>query len=84
MNPPRVQPEDYIDFLIATPKAASAAEAYQTALLIDPKDNDVRLGLAKAQIAAKQPAKARGTLEELLKHDPEHKGAKELQKSLRE
>jgi putative transposase len=27
MNPPRVQPEDYIDFLIATPKAASGAEA---------------------------------------------------------
>jgi len=27
MNPPRVQPEDYIDFLIATPKAASAIEA---------------------------------------------------------
>jgi hypothetical protein len=27
MNPPRAQPEDYIDFLIATPKAASAAEA---------------------------------------------------------
>lgn len=27
MNPPRVTPEDYIDFLIATPKAASAAEA---------------------------------------------------------
>jgi hypothetical protein len=27
MNPPRVKPEDYIDFLIATPKAASAVEA---------------------------------------------------------
>jgi putative transposase len=27
MNPPRVQAEDYVDFLIATPKAASAAEA---------------------------------------------------------
>jgi putative transposase len=27
MNPPRVQAEDYIDFLIATPKAASATEA---------------------------------------------------------
>ena len=27
MNPPRVQPEDYIDFLIATPKAASAVAA---------------------------------------------------------
>src|SRR3954469_18740041 len=27
MNPPRVQAEDYIDFLIATPKAASAVEA---------------------------------------------------------
>jgi len=27
MNPPRVRPEDYIDFLIATPKAASATEA---------------------------------------------------------
>ena len=27
MNPPRVQPEDYIDFLIATPKACSATEA---------------------------------------------------------
>src|SRR3954469_7765788 len=27
MNPPRVQPEDYIDFLIAPPKAASAVEA---------------------------------------------------------
>ena len=27
MNPPRVQPEDYIDFLIATPKAASGLEA---------------------------------------------------------
>lgn len=27
MNPPRVQPEDYIDFLIATPKAASGTEA---------------------------------------------------------
>lgn len=27
MNPPRVTPEDYIDFLIATPKVASAAEA---------------------------------------------------------
>ena len=27
MNPPRVRPEDYIDFLIATPKAASAVEA---------------------------------------------------------
>jgi putative transposase len=27
MNPPRVQPEDYIDFLIATPKAATATEA---------------------------------------------------------
>jgi putative transposase len=27
MNPPRVQPEDYIDFLIATPKACRATEA---------------------------------------------------------
>src|SRR5262245_54707036 len=27
MNPPRVRPEDYIDFLIATPKAATAVEA---------------------------------------------------------
>jgi putative transposase len=27
MNPPRVRPEDYIDFLIATPKAASGTEA---------------------------------------------------------
>lgn len=27
MNPPRVRPVDYIDFLIATPKAASAVEA---------------------------------------------------------
>jgi putative transposase len=27
MNPPRVKPEDYIDFLIATPKAASGTEA---------------------------------------------------------
>jgi putative transposase len=27
MNPPRVKPEDYIDFLIATPKAATATEA---------------------------------------------------------
>jgi putative transposase len=27
MNPPRVQPDDYIDFLIATPKASSAVEA---------------------------------------------------------
>lgn len=27
MNAPRVQPEDYIDFLIATPKACSATEA---------------------------------------------------------
>jgi putative transposase len=27
MNPPRVRPEDYIDFLIATPKAATATEA---------------------------------------------------------
>jgi len=27
MNPPRVQPDDYIDFLIATPKASSATEA---------------------------------------------------------
>lgn len=27
MNPPRVQPEEYIDFLIATPKACSATEA---------------------------------------------------------
>jgi hypothetical protein len=27
MNLPRVQPEDYIDFLIATPKAASGVEA---------------------------------------------------------
>jgi putative transposase len=27
MNPPRVQPENYIDFLIATPKAATATEA---------------------------------------------------------
>lgn len=27
MNPPRVQAEDYIDFLIATPKACSATEA---------------------------------------------------------
>jgi hypothetical protein len=27
MNPPRVQPEEYIDFLIATPKACRATEA---------------------------------------------------------
>lgn len=27
MNPPRVQPQDYIDFLIATPRAATATEA---------------------------------------------------------
>lgn len=27
MNPPRVQPEDYIDFLIATPKVCSATQA---------------------------------------------------------
>jgi DDE superfamily endonuclease len=27
MNPPRVQPDDYIDFLIATPKACTATEA---------------------------------------------------------
>jgi predicted Zn-dependent protease len=68
--------------LLGDNKPERAIEAYQTALLIDPKDNDLRLGLAKAQIAAKQPDKARATLEELLKLDSKYAEAKELLEAL--
>jgi hypothetical protein len=60
-------------------KVAPAIAEYEVALTLKPrKPEDLRVKLAKAQAASGDKATARGTVEGILKRDPEHPGAKAL------
>ena len=59
-----------------------AAEEYEVALELKPKDADLMYGLAKAQIADGKKAAARKTLEALLEEQPDHDDAKKLLEEL--
>jgi Flp pilus assembly protein TadD len=63
--------------------AAEAANEYDVAVQLKPDDTGLRLALARAFIKSEQPAKAKAALEELLKGNPDHAGAKDMLESLR-
>ena len=59
-----------------------AIEEFETAIEINPAHLQQRFALANALIQAKQPAKAKKVLEELLRRDPKFPGADTLLESL--
>lgn len=61
----------------------AAIEEFEAAVELAPKNLQQRLALADACVQAKQPAKARKVLEELLKLDPKYPGADVLLESLK-
>ena len=61
-----------------------AVEEFEAAIDIDPAHLQQRLALADALVQARQPAKAKKVLEELLRRDPQFPGAKALLESLRQ
>ena len=64
-------------------KFAPAVEEYQTALeLKAKKPNDLKVKLAKAQLALGQRDAARATIDGVLKADPDHPEAKALRDEL--
>ncbi|HEV3120315.1 MAG TPA: tetratricopeptide repeat protein [Isosphaeraceae bacterium] len=72
------------DALLAEKKFAPAAEEYETALELKPKrPNDLKVHLARAQAGLGERAKARTTVESVLKRDPEHPEAKALLEELK-
>jgi tetratricopeptide (TPR) repeat protein len=63
----------------ASKKYTEAIEEYQTALTLKPKKvNDLKVKLARAQLASGRRDAAKATIEGVLKSDPEHPEAKEL------
>jgi tetratricopeptide (TPR) repeat protein len=71
------------DALSARGKFAGAVDEYNTALGLKPrKPNDLKVKLAQAQLGLGQPDAARSTLQGVLKEDPDHPEAKELQQKL--
>ncbi|MGA2257981.1 MAG: tetratricopeptide repeat protein, partial [Thermoguttaceae bacterium] len=59
-----------------------AIEEFETAIELNPADLPQRFALADALLQAKQPAKAKKVLEELLRRDPKFPGADTLLESL--
>jgi len=68
--------------LALTKDSVAAAEEYEVAVKLEPKDLDLRLALAQTYIDAKQPAAARKTLLALLEQSPENDAAKKLLEDL--
>jgi len=60
-----------------------AVGEYETAVELNPNNLPQRLALADALVRARQPAKARKVLEELLRRDPKFPGADTLLESLK-
>jgi Tfp pilus assembly protein PilF len=61
-----------------------AAEEYRVAIELDPDRIDVRQALATLQLRMGNRDGARGTLEELLARDPEHRVARRMLEDLQE
>jgi cellulose synthase operon protein C len=61
-----------------------AVEEYESAVELKPDDLPSRFALADALVQSKQPAKARGVLEQLLKREPGYPGATALLKSIKD
>ena len=59
-----------------------AIEEYEAAIELNPAHLQQRLALADALVQAKQPAKAKKVLEELLRRDPKFPGADTLLESI--
>jgi cellulose synthase operon protein C len=67
------------DAQMARKKFAPALAEYETALTLKPKRaDDIRVKVAKAQVALGDKAAAKATIEAILKKDPEHPTAKAM------
>lgn len=72
------------DALMARKKPSGAIGEYETALTLKPrKADEIRVKLAKAQVASGDKAAAKATLDGILKKDPEHPEAKALRDELK-
>jgi tetratricopeptide (TPR) repeat protein len=69
--------------LAAQGMLSAAAEEYEAAVELDSDEPQLRLALAETYVKAKEPAKAKAALEELLKRNPDQPRAKELLESLK-
>jgi tetratricopeptide (TPR) repeat protein len=69
--------------LVALGQPDEAADEYEATVELAPDDPALRLALARTYVAAKQSAKARTTLEELLKIDPKNSDAARLLEGLK-
>ena len=70
--------------LVGRQKYETAVEEYEIAVALDPSHLQQRFALADACVQARQPAKARGVLEVLLKKAPDYPGAELLLESVKE
>jgi thioredoxin-like negative regulator of GroEL len=68
--------------LVSTGSNADAAEEYAHAVTLSPDDLKLRFTLAETCIKAAQPERAKATILELLKHDADYPGARELLESI--
>jgi tetratricopeptide (TPR) repeat protein len=71
------------DALLLGKKYPQAIEEFQTAIELKAKrPNDLKLKVAKAQLALGKPDLAKATVDEILKEDPDHPEAKDLRAEL--
>jgi cellulose synthase operon protein C len=68
--------------LVELDELEPAIEEFEIAIDLNPGHNQQRFALADALVQARQPAKARKVLEELLRRDPKYPGADTLLESL--
>jgi tetratricopeptide (TPR) repeat protein len=70
------------DALAAQAKHAEAADVYETAVDLNPRSVELHWKLASTCVEAKEPARARQALEDLLELDAQHEEAKQLLEQL--
>ena len=70
------------DALLGQKQADAAIEAYQTALQIDDKSDDARLGLGRAYLVIGDKQRAEAEIGKVLARDPNNPEAKRLRKRL--
>ncbi len=68
--------------LLETKATAEAIDEYLVAIELAPDDPDLRYALADAYLQLPDKAKARATLEELLRREPKHTAAQEMLESI--
>src|SRR5262249_22291436 len=68
--------------LLGQGSAAASAKEYDVAAQLEPDEMKWRMAQARALVKAREPAKAKRVLDELLKRDPNYPGAESLLESL--